>query len=257
MPPIAICKYPFGQAYTKRAIRFSVYAIYLSSIQRVIDIEYNIHHIRCNINLPRTKTIATMTSSSSRDGDEVKAELIPPIPTPHWGSQSGSSFTVRATTTINTLPQPVLDALLDTSTWPQWNNFVPRCSITETPNHSPRLHPGTIFTEHVDMAGRGRSTIVKMKLLMTSLDELQEPTPRGFKVVWLGKGYPDWALRTERVHEIYVETEGGGTVYDVYETFSGPLAWLVKFFVGATLVKRFGQWNGELKAFVEGKQEGS
>ena len=200
-----------------------------------------------------------MTSSSSKktDGDDIKAELIPPIPTPHWGSQSGSSFTVRATTTINTLPQPVLDALLDTSTWPQWNNFVPRCSITTATKDSNRLHPGTLFTEHVDMAGRGRSTIVKMKLLMSSLDELHEPTRRGFKVVWLGKGYPDWALRTERVHEIYEETVGGGTVYDVYETFSGPLAWFVKFFVGATLVKRFGQWNGELKAFVEGGREGS
>ena len=198
-----------------------------------------------------------VSSSSKKRDDHVKAELIPPVPTPHWGSQSGSSFTVRATTTISTLPQPVLDALLDTSTWPQWNNFVPRCSVTKATKDSNRLHPGTIFTEHVDMAGRGRSTIVKMKLLMTCLDELQEPTRRGFKVVWLGKGYPDWALRTERVHEIYEETEGGGTVYDVYETFSGPLAWFVKFFVGATLVKRFGQWNGELKAFVEGEREGS
>lgn len=103
------------------------------------------------------------------------------------------------------------------------------------------------------MAGRGRSTIVKMKLLMTTLDEMDEPDKKGFRAVWLGKGYPDWALRSERVHEIYEESEGGGTVYDVYETFSGPLAWAVKFFVGSTLVKRFGQWNGELKAFVEGK----
>ena len=101
------------------------------------------------------------------------------------------------------------------------------------------------------MAGRGRSTVVKMKLLMTTLDETNEPNRHGFKVVWLGKGYPDWALRTERVHEIY-EDEGGGTVYEVYETFSGPLAWVVKFFLGDTLVRRFGQWNGELKAFVEG-----
>ena len=220
----------------------------------------NIHQMCSSVSLPETRdVVAIMTSSSSKKiDDDIKAELIPPIPTPHWGSQSGSSFTVRATTTISTQPQPVLDALLDTSTWPQWNNFVPRCSITTATKDSNRLHPGTLFTEHVDMAGRGRSTIVKMKLLMASLDKLHEPTRRGFKVVWLGKGYPDWALRTERVHEIYEETEGGGrTVYDVYETFSGPLAWFVKFFVGATLVKRFGQWNGELKAFVEGGRERS
>ena len=204
-----------------------------------------------------------MTLTSATRADEVKAELIPPIPTPHWGPQSGASFTVRATTTINSHPQPVLDALLETSTWPLWNNFVPGARIHNHPSeegshHAPssRLHPGTIFTEHVDMAGRGRSTIVKMKLLMTAEDEMCEPRKKGFKVVWLGKGYPDWALRSERVHEIYEEGEEGteGTVvYDVYETFSGPLAWLVKLFVGGTLVKRFGQWNGELKAFVEGR----
>lgn len=101
------------------------------------------------------------------------------------------------------------------------------------------------------MAGRGRSTFVKMKLLMTTLDKMNEPDKNGFKVVWLGKGYPDWALRSERVHDIYEQDEGGGTIYDVYETFSGPLAWVVKLFVGSTLVKRFRQWNGELKVFVE------
>lgn len=197
-----------------------------------------------------------MTSPSLESNKGVKAEAIDPIPTPHWGSQSGASFTVRATTTISAHPQPVLDALLNTSTWPQWNNFVPRASLSNPSKDSDdpsRLHPGTLFTEHVDMAGRGRSTIVKMKLLMTTLDEMNEPDKKGFKVVWLGKGYPDWALRSERVHEIYEEGAGGGTVYDVYETFSGPLAWAVKFFVGSTLVKRFGQWNVELRAFVEGE----
>ena len=193
-----------------------------------------------------------MSSSSLKDNDNLKAELIAPIPTPHWGSQSGSSFTVRATTTISQPPQSVLDALLETSTWPEWNNFVPRVSISHPSKDTHRLHPGTLFTEHVDMAGRGRSTIVKMKLLMTTLDELDESSRRGFRVIWLGKGYPPWALRTERVHEIYEEAEGRGTIYDVYETFSGPLAWAVKFFVGHTLVKRFGQWNAELRAFVEG-----
>ncbi|KAL9135020.1 MAG: hypothetical protein Q9175_003791 [Cornicularia normoerica] len=196
-----------------------------------------------------------MTFPSFGNENSVKTELIPPIPTPHWGSQSGASFTVRATTTINARPQPVLDALLSTSTWPQWNQFVPRASLSNPSKHSDdpsRLYPGTLFTEHVDMAGRGRSTIVKMKLLMTTLDEIDGPDKKGFKVVWLGKGYPDWALRSERVHEIYEEEGGRGTIYDVYETFSGPLAWAVKFFVGSTLVRRFGQWNRELGAFVEG-----
>ena len=198
-----------------------------------------------------------MTSGSLENNNNVLAELIPPVPTPHWGAQSGASFTIRAVTTIRAPPQPVLDTLLETSTWPQWNNFVPRASLLDPAkdsNEFNRLKPGTLFKEHVDMAGRGRSTVVKMRLLMTILDEMHEPNKKGFKVVWLGKGYPDWALRSERVHEVYEATETGRTIYNVYETFSGPLAWVVKFFVGATLVDRFGQWNEELRAFAEGKR---
>lgn len=181
--------------------------------------------------------------------NDVKASQIPSLPTPHWGTQEGSAFTVRATVTIKASPQTILDALLDTQTWPRWNNFVPRASLKDSDDG--RLRPDILFTEHVDMTGNGKpSGIVKMKLLMTTLDVLKEER-RGFKVVWLGKGYPDWALRSERVHEIY-EEDGGETIYNVFETFSGPLAWAVRVFVGATLVKRFRQWNGELKEFVEG-----
>lgn len=199
-----------------------------------------------------------MASSSLENHSSLKRELIPPLPTPHWGSQSGASFTVRATSIISARPQLVLDALLNTSTWQEWNQFVPRAFLhnPSEDSHDPsRLRAGTLFTEHVDMAGRGRSTIVKMRLLMTALDEIDEPDKKGFRVVWLGKMCPDWALRSERVHDIYEASDGGGTVYNVYETFSGPLAWAVKFFVGSTLVERFGQWNRELGRFVECKIE--
>ena len=84
---------------------------------------------------------------------------------------------------------------------------------------------------------------------MTALDELDE----GYRVVWLGKGYPSWLLRSERVHLISLNDGGEevGATYDVFETFSGPLAWAVKLFVGKTLVRRFRQWNEELKNYVE------
>ena len=52
-----------------------------------------------------------------------------------------------------------------------------------------------------------------------------------------GKYYPDWALRSERVHEIFEKDVV--TVYDVYETLSGPLAWPVRVCVGGMLARRF------------------
>lgn len=96
-----------------------------------------------------------------------------------------------------------------------------------------------------------------MRLLMTTLDEIVDEGRKGWRAVWLGKNYPDWALRSERVHEIYERDGEEGTVYECYETFSGPLAWMVRVFVGGMLVRRFRQWNGDLKEFVEGIREGN
>ena len=50
--------------------------------------------------------------------------------------------------------------------------------------------------------------------------------------------------------------EEGETVYDVYETYSGPLIWAARVFVGETPVKRFAQWDVELKEYVEGMDGG-
>ena len=92
-----------------------------------------------------------------------------------------------------------------------------------------------------------------MKLLMTTLDDIRMDDRSGSRAVWLGKGYPDWALRSERVHEVYIKKGGKQeeVVYNVYETFSGPLAWVVRMLLGGVLVRRFAQWNAELKAFME------
>ncbi|KAL8645681.1 MAG: hypothetical protein Q9210_006570 [Variospora velana] len=173
----------------------------------------------------------------------TKAELLrSPLPTPHWGQQRGSAFTVRAVTSINATSSTVLRALLDTSKYPAWNRF-----------QKTQLAEGLTFTEHIDMFGNGKpSGLVKMKLLMTALEKLESNSVEktDYKVVWLGKGYPDWALRSERVHAI-ISNSDGTTTYHVFETFSGPLALLVRLFVGPTLVKRFKQWNEELGNHAE------
>lgn len=201
---------------------------------------------------------------------KAQASLIQPaLPTPHWGPQTGSAFTVRATVAINATPDAILDTLLNTAEYPRWNNFVPRVTITTNGNDvKSRLAQGVTFTEHVDMFGNGRpSGMIKMKLVMTTLqDHLQgghhqsqenagaQARGERYTVVWLGRALPDWALRSERVHKIMVDGDGGGAMYDVYETFSGVLAGVTRLVVGKALVKRFGQWNEELKGYVERRQ---
>ncbi|KAL8798151.1 MAG: hypothetical protein Q9182_006902 [Xanthomendoza sp. 2 TL-2023] len=185
--------------------------------------------------------------------------LRSPLPTPKWGSQAGSAFTVRAVVSINATPTAVLDSLLDTTQYPVWNKFVPKVDFpdlapSDTSLPKGRLGPDILFIEHVDMFGQGKpSGLVKMKLLMTTLKETNEHNgSKSFEAVWLGKAYPDWALRSERVHAISCD-KNGVTTYDVWETFSGPLAVLVRLFVGTTLVKRFKQWNEELRDYTEAK----
>ncbi|KAL8738328.1 MAG: hypothetical protein Q9181_000871 [Wetmoreana brouardii] len=195
-----------------------------------------------------------MPSNQEEAGPARASLLDAPLETPHWGRQRGSAFTVRAFTTIHAAPAAVLEALLETARYHAWNRFVPRVTFPNASTSSDgRLREGLLFVEHVDMYGNGRpSGLVKMKLLMTTLEEMEHNSGRSYMVVWLGRGYPDWALRSERVHVISPNADGTST-YDVWETFSGPLALLVKLFVGKVLVRRFKQWNQELKTYVEGR----
>lgn len=195
-----------------------------------------------------------MPSSNERTKEAEAHLLRSPLPTPYWGSQTGSAFTVRAVTTIRATPTEVLESLVDTSKYPAWNNFVPKVDLPSS-SHG-RLGADVLFTEHVDMFGQGKpSGLVTMTLLMTTLQEKDEHNgSKSFEVVWLGKAYPSWALRSERVHKISCDDQGIST-YDVWETFSGPLAVLVRLLVGNTLVKRFKQWNEELKDHTEARTQ--
>jgi len=185
-----------------------------------------------------------------------------PLPTPHWGFQP-SGFTVQAITkSIQASPQQVLDALVNTKQYPQWNNFVPKidiqkATIDSTLINTDTLDQGAVFIEHVDMFGHGKpSGLIKIKLrvsMLEHLDATDESTMRreGFRMVWLNTIAPTWVLRSERVHLIYTESDSEGTVYECYETFSGLFGWLTKVLVGAALVKRFAQWNEECRMWVE------
>lgn len=68
------------------------------------------------------------------------------------------------------------------------------------------------------MLGQGKpSGLVKVTLPMTTLQEKDEYNgSKSFEVVWLGKAYPSWALRSERVHNISCDDQGI-TTYDVWE----------------------------------------
>lgn len=184
------------------------------------------------------------------------------LPTPHWGFQP-SGFTVQAITkSIQATPQQVLDTLVDTTQYRQWNNFVPKIVIRGTTIHSNRpdtitLYHNAVFTEHIDMFGHGKpSGLVKVNLKVIILgpwdpSDTSVSRQAGVQMVWLNTLVPTWLLRSERVHRIYEGRDSDGTTYECFETFSGALAWLTRVCVGAALIKRFAQWNEECRIWME------
>ena len=56
-----------------------------------------------------------------------------PLAVPTNGLGAMSAFTVTYSTVIARPPLECLEPVLDTSTWPSWNAFCPRATVTGTP----------------------------------------------------------------------------------------------------------------------------
>jgi len=70
--------------------------------------------------------------------------------------------------------------------------------------------------------------------------------------VWIVKGYPTWLLRTERI-QVLSEVDGdpSKTKYETVEEFNGPLAYIIKWWIGDDIKKSFNAGAEALKKRVE------
>lgn len=75
------------------------------------------------------------------------------------------------------------------------------------------------------------------------------------ELCWRGepKGVPTWLLFGEKVHRITVKQERE-CFLEVWETQSGPLAWLVKWMMGEKLIRMSEGIAEGLKGFVESSE---
>ena len=71
------------------------------------------------------------------------------------------------------------------------------------------------------------------------------------RVAWESQTLPQWLLRTERWQWLRV-LENGKTRYETIEVFNGPLAWIIKWFVGAKLRLGFKAMADGVKERTEG-----
>lgn len=198
----------------------------------------------------------------------MKSALVSPLPTPSY--PTGGVFSVLAQTTIAASPVNVLLALLDTSSYPKWNTFIPRVTISADPSSmtfrtevskripsrsaggATLLAVGTEVIFDVHMKGPDNPSRASAEQV-TVVEELKDGR-RGYRVAWKMMGWGDRMLRAERVNEI-VEAADGHTTYRTWETFAGPMAYVVKIATGKDLVARFQDWATDLTKYVEGMEE--
>ena len=95
-------------------------------------------------------------------------------------------------------------------------------------------------------------------MIVTVLEPITENQKKGYRIAWKGTTFSHWQLHSERVMEFLSTTltlengeEGEGTEFSCWETFGGILAPVVKATYGNTLVERFGDYQRDVKAFLE------
>ncbi|OQE29615.1 hypothetical protein PENSTE_c002G09487 [Penicillium steckii] len=170
---------------------------------------------------------------------------------------------------INAPSNRVWEVLTNTSTWPNWNSFVPRVTIVSQPDSSPStteplspmLQKGTRVTFHVrmDPTSTKPQAATDAGLVVTEYEAPNPQTGTAGRIVWAsdfdapGTMGPS-LLTAEREHEVK-DVEGGTEVRN-WELQVGWMVYLVKIMYGGKLRQNFDLWVSDLKAFVEGESEG-
>ncbi|KAF6838911.1 hypothetical protein CPLU01_02181 [Colletotrichum plurivorum] len=210
----------------------------------------------------------------------LAATLVSPtLSTPTAGSVN-AVFTIAAATPISSPPLTVLAAVLNPSTYATWNPVFPKATITRAaPSPVPPLlegspvaasKPGDILLQGTHVTFEVHLNLDPAKVtsnstcVVTKLEEFAKATTaaggnehrgrKGYRVCWKTTGWqpPPFVLKAERVHEFLESEDGTGTEYRCYETFSGPLAQVMRFTMVGQLEAAFAAWMDGLKRFVEG-----
>ncbi|PCH43113.1 hypothetical protein WOLCODRAFT_103101 [Wolfiporia cocos MD-104 SS10] len=89
----------------------------------------------------------------------------------------------------------------------------------------------------------------KAKPATRPLERIIELDENAHRIAWVGEG-PQWLLRAERWQALSV-VEGGKTLYETREVMSGPLSYVVRWFMARNLQKGFNASGECLKKRAE------
>lgn len=180
---------------------------------------------------------------------------------------------IGSSTFISAPSTKVWAALIDTSTWPSWNTFVPRVTIRSQPDDSspegeeaqqtepsttlsPILQKGTRMTFHVrmDPTSTKPQAARDVALVVTDFTAPDPSTQTVGRIVWTADydaagSMPRSLLAAERVHEV-TGVEGGTEVRN-WEAQNGWAVYAVRWLYGKRLQGIFEGWVEDLRGFAE------
>ena len=188
-------------------------------------------------------------------------------PRPSHFIPNGGLFSAYGSAQINASPEVVYRAILKVGDYKHWNSFVQDVTITKNPSphhrrdgsaNKTRMTGGTCMIFH--------SELVKDPLYKTTSREVATLV-EGLKLARDGHGSPcitriRWSLdnaaistpgfllKSERTNEIE-EAQDGTTIYRTWQTFSGPIARIVRGKFEHALRERLSDWCRDLKAWCE------
>lgn len=179
----------------------------------------------------------------------VAALPTPTIPNGRWSAFSECQIKAPAAIIYN--------AIIDTSTWPEWSTFVPKVDIKSQPaGHdadSPVMVDGTQMSFTVHMSPSTHTSSGEMATSISPAPKPGDAPGTKYTAGWIGQTGIGPLLRAERVNEIITTEDPDVCEYRSWETFTGPVSLIVKYMFGQHLDDRFDDWAKELKDYCEEK----
>lgn len=165
-------------------------------------------------------------------------------------------FSFRTELRIKAPAAKVWEILIDTSTWPEWNSFIPLAEDLDVgpgaPEDGPRIFSlGSRRRFHANMGGK--TSIIMQKVTKFETPDDNANGPRIYRICWSSQGYPDFIFNTNRWNEVEEVNgdQGPECIYRTGEDQHGPLAYVVKLAVGKQVEKGLQDWANDLKAIAE------
>ena len=186
----------------------------------------DVSHVQCN---PNIKTLETPTFGK---GD-------------FWFP---AAFTVCAEATINGTLNEVYDALLDFKSYGSWNSFVVNVGVPADVTNTPsQVYVGMPIT----LTTRGLLPIINSTTnQVMSLVEAPNSKTKDYSIAAWTTDYGWAGLKAEHAN-IIRKQEDGTALYISWETYYGPLSYLVGALLKDPLQKQFEKQGEDLRVYVE------